>query len=139
MVLMEEVNLIIFIASPRLESLDEMERRNIYLCDIPLFDVTRELVLLNQQRIAEIEVSKKLDETQAAMKKTSRAIAIEKERADQLLYQMLPEKVATQLKEGKKVAAGKPIIDISGALDRADSKSRMSPVTIYGNVLPILR
>ena len=107
--LMEEVNLIIFIASPRLESLDEMERRNIYLCDIPLFDVTRELVLLNQQRIAEIEVSKKLDETQAAMKKTSRAIAIEKERADQLLYQMLPEKVATQLKEGKKVAAGKPI------------------------------
>lgn len=106
MILMEEIDHIIYIASPLLESLDEMKERNIYLCDIPLFDVTRELVLLNQQRIAEIEVSKKLDETQAAVKKTSLALANEKERADQLLYQMLPKKVAMQLKEGKKVAAG---------------------------------
>ena len=50
------INHIIFIGSPRLESLNEMQERNMYLSDIPLYDVTRELILLNQQRIAEIEV-----------------------------------------------------------------------------------
>lgn len=30
---------------------------NVFLSDIPLYDVTRELVLLNQQRIAEIDVA----------------------------------------------------------------------------------
>ncbi|KAF6018441.1 Gucy1b2 [Bugula neritina] len=45
-----------FIGSPRIESLADLKKHNIYLSDIPLYDVTRELVLLNQQRIAEIEV-----------------------------------------------------------------------------------
>ena len=45
-----------FIGSPRIESLADLKMHNIYLSDIPLYDVTRELVLLNQQRIAEIEV-----------------------------------------------------------------------------------
>ena len=46
----------IFIGSPRLSSLNELEEKNMHLSDIPLYDVTRELVLLNQQRIAEIEI-----------------------------------------------------------------------------------
>ena len=47
----------IFIGSPRLTSLDELMEMDVYLADIPLYDVTRELVLLNQQRIAEIDVA----------------------------------------------------------------------------------
>lgn len=45
-----------FIGSPRIEKLADLRDNNIYLSDIPIYDVTRELVLLNQQRIAEIEV-----------------------------------------------------------------------------------
>jgi len=56
MIHMIDIGYIIFIGSPRLESLNEMQERNMYLSDIPLYDVTRELILLNQQRIAEIEV-----------------------------------------------------------------------------------
>ena len=56
MIYMEEEKQIIFIGSPRLSSLNELMECNVYLSDIPLYDVTRELVLLNQQRIAEIEV-----------------------------------------------------------------------------------
>ena len=56
MIFMEEIKQIIFIGSPRLTSLNELMECNVYLSDIPLYDVTRELVLLNQQRIAEIEV-----------------------------------------------------------------------------------
>ena len=52
----DDTDTIIFVGSPRLESLNEMIDRKLFLSDIPLFDVTRELVLLNQQRMAEIEI-----------------------------------------------------------------------------------
>ena len=47
---------VIFIGSPRLSSLNEMIERKLYFSDIPMYDVTRELVLHNQQRMAEIAV-----------------------------------------------------------------------------------
>ena len=47
---------VIFIGSPRLSSLNEMMERKLYFSDIPLYDVTRELVLHNQQRMAEIDI-----------------------------------------------------------------------------------
>ena len=56
MIWLSDVGHMIFIGSPRLSSLNEMLERNMYISDIPGYDVTRELVLLNQQRIAEIEV-----------------------------------------------------------------------------------
>ncbi len=56
MVWIEEIDHVIFIGSPRVASLTELMDSNMFLSDIPIYDVTRELVLLNQQRIAEIEV-----------------------------------------------------------------------------------
>lgn len=109
MVYMKDLGELIFIGSPRLTDLNEMLERNVFLCDIPIYDVTRELVLLNQQRTAEIEVSKKLDETLAELKKISLALDVEKQKTDMLLYQMLPEKVAKDLRDGKKCTARKSI------------------------------
>jgi hypothetical protein len=54
---MEHTRVMVFIASPRLTSLSELMDMKVYLADIPIYDVTRELVLLNQQRIAEIDVA----------------------------------------------------------------------------------
>ena len=51
--------------------------------------------------------SKKLDETTAELKRTSQALEVEKAKTDMLLYQMLPVKVADQLRDGKRVDAGK--------------------------------
>ena len=45
-----------FIGSPKLSGLNEMVEKRIFFSDIPNYDVTREMVLLNQQRIAEIEI-----------------------------------------------------------------------------------
>ena len=45
-----------FIGSPKLSGLTEMMEKRIFFSDIPNYDVTREMVLLNQQRIAEIEI-----------------------------------------------------------------------------------
>ncbi|XP_059144683.1 guanylate cyclase soluble subunit beta-2-like isoform X2 [Physella acuta] len=107
MIWMESNKLMIFIGSPRLTSLKEMKRMNVYMADIPLYDVTREMVLLYQQRNAEIDITKKLDETTAELKRTSKELEFEKQKTDRLLYQMLPEKVAIQLKNGQKVEAEK--------------------------------
>lgn len=57
MIWLEDINHMIFISSPRISSLTELMEMNVFLSDIPLYDVTRELVLLNQQRIAEIDVA----------------------------------------------------------------------------------
>ena len=47
---------LMFIGSPRLVSLDDLKEKRMFLSDIPRYDVTRELLLLNQQRIAELEL-----------------------------------------------------------------------------------
>ncbi|XP_041349323.1 guanylate cyclase soluble subunit beta-2-like [Gigantopelta aegis] len=107
MMWLEDTRHMIFIGSPRLTSLDELMEMNVFLADIPLYDVTRELVLLNQQRIAEIDVAKQLEETTNALKKTSEELEKEKKKTDLLLYQLLPPKVANQLKNGKQVEAEK--------------------------------
>ena len=57
MIWLADTKHMIFIGSPRLTSLNELIEMNVYLADIPLYDVTRELVLLNQQRIAEIDIA----------------------------------------------------------------------------------
>ena len=54
---LKDINHMIFISSPRLSSLTELLEMNVFLADIPIYDVTRELVLLNQQRIAEIDIA----------------------------------------------------------------------------------
>ncbi|PVD25336.1 hypothetical protein C0Q70_15836 [Pomacea canaliculata] len=105
MIWLEDEQRVMFIGSPRLKSLDEMKRMNIYMADIPLFDVTREIVLLYEQRNAEIGITQKLDLTMAELTRTSLALEVEKRKTEQLLHQMLPPKVAMQLKNGDIVEA----------------------------------
>jgi len=50
--------------------------------------------------------SKRLDETTAELKKTAIELENEKLKTDRLLHEMLPVKVANQLKQGKTVEAG---------------------------------
>lgn len=57
MLWIDDLRLMMYVCSPRLSSLLELKQLNIYLSDIPLYDVTRELILLNQQRIAEIDIA----------------------------------------------------------------------------------
>nr|KAG5699516.1 hypothetical protein BaRGS_020075 [Batillaria attramentaria] len=107
MVWMRQSQFMMFIASPRLTSLNELMDMNMYLSDIPIFDLTRDLVLLNQQRMAEIDVAKKLDETTAMLRETSHALEEEKKKTETLLFQMMPKKIAQKLTRGQVVEAEK--------------------------------
>ncbi|KAK7488573.1 hypothetical protein BaRGS_00020190 [Batillaria attramentaria] len=105
MIWFEEEQRMMFIGSPRLKSLKEMKEMDVYMADIPLFDVTREIVLLYEQRNAEIGITQKLDMMTAELKRTSLALEVERHKTEQLLHQMLPPKVAIQLKNGENVEA----------------------------------
>ena len=53
--------------------------------------------------------SSKLEETTAALEIMARDLESEKAKTDLLLHQMLPPKVADQLREGKPVEAGESL------------------------------
>lgn len=107
MVWMESLRCMVYLCSPKLRSLQELEERGLHLADIAQHDTTRDLILLNQQRLAEIELSNQLERKKEELRILSRHLEIEKKKTETLLYAMLPHHVANQLKEGKKVEAGK--------------------------------
>ncbi|XP_031217329.1 guanylate cyclase soluble subunit beta-2 isoform X1 [Mastomys coucha] len=106
MIWMESLKCMIFMCSPKLRSLQELEESKMHLSDIAPHDTTRDLILLNQQRLAEMELSCQLEKKKEELRVLSNHLAIEKKKTETLLYAMLPEHVANQLKEGRKVAAG---------------------------------
>ena len=53
-----------------------------------------------------LNIRKRLDETTAALTTMSKALEIEKKKTDDLLHEMLPAKVATELLAGRTVDAG---------------------------------
>lgn len=95
-----------FICSPVVEKLTDLKNRGLFISDIPLHDMTRELLLLNEQRLAEFQLSKQLEETTAQLQATSVALEMEKVKADNLLHSMLPPLVSDRLRNGDKVEAG---------------------------------
>ncbi len=77
-----------------------------HLSYIAPHDATRDLILLNQQRLAEMELSNQLVRKNEKLHQLSKHLEAEKQKTEKLLYAMLPKHVANQLKEGKKVEAG---------------------------------
>lgn len=54
---------------------------------------------------------KQLDETTAKLKLTSKALENEQKKTEELLSQMLPKKIADDLKNGRQVKAGTLRVD----------------------------
>ncbi|XP_042152725.1 guanylate cyclase soluble subunit beta-2 [Oncorhynchus tshawytscha] len=106
MVWMESLGCMVYLCSPKLRSLQELEERGLHISDIAQHDTTRDLILLNQQRLAEMELSNQLERKKEELRILSRHLEAEKKKTETLLYAMLPRHVANQLKEGKRVEAG---------------------------------
>ncbi|XP_030599348.1 guanylate cyclase soluble subunit beta-2 [Archocentrus centrarchus] len=106
MIWMSSLHCMLYQASPLLRSLQELEEMHMHISDIAPHDVTRDLILLNHQRLAEMELSNQLERKKEELRILSQHLEEEKKKTENLLYAMLPKHVANQLKEGKKVEAG---------------------------------
>uniref|UniRef100_A0A3Q0QTW6 guanylate cyclase n=1 Tax=Amphilophus citrinellus TaxID=61819 RepID=A0A3Q0QTW6_AMPCI len=103
MIWMSSLHCMLYQASPLLRSLQELEEMHMHISDIAPHDVTRDLILLNHQRLAEMELSNQLERKKEELRILSQHLEEEKKKTENLLYAMLPKHVANQLKEGKKV------------------------------------
>ncbi|XP_068460255.1 guanylate cyclase soluble subunit beta-2-like [Clinocottus analis] len=106
MLWMESLGCMLYLCSPKLRSLQELQDVGLHLADLAQHDVTRDLVLLNQQRLAEMELTNQLERKKEELRILSQHLEAEKEKTETLLYAMLPRHIANQLKDGQSVEAG---------------------------------
>lgn len=88
----------VFTCSPRVRSMEEMRQFGVFMSDIPSHDSCSDLVMLSELRVAEAELSQRIETLNLQLE-------MERKRSDQLLYQMLPVPVADSLRCGTKVPA----------------------------------
>ncbi|KAG0419216.1 hypothetical protein HPB47_004272 [Ixodes persulcatus] len=144
MLYVPETELMLFLCSPSVLNLDDLNRRGLYLSDIPLHDATRDLVLLSEQFEAEYKLTKNLEILTDKLQQTYRELEDEKKKTDRLLYSILPPSVANELRHHRPVAAKKydcVTILFSGIVgfsaycaQHSDSKGAMKIVKLLNDI-----
>ena len=76
-----------------------------YLSDIPIYDTTRDLILLSEQHTAENVLKMKLKTLNNSLASTCEELEYEQKLADKLLYSILPPTVADDLRAKRPVLA----------------------------------
>uniref|UniRef100_A0A1I8GEI2 guanylate cyclase n=5 Tax=Macrostomum lignano TaxID=282301 RepID=A0A1I8GEI2_9PLAT len=138
-----EPDLLVFLGSLRVANLDQMQQDSLFMSDIPLFDVTRELITINQQQKADHTINQKLNEATTQLFKMTLALEEERQKTDNLLYQMLPKRVAESLRNGERVDAEKFSMvtvlfsDIVGFTDICSGSSPEAVITMLNSIFTL--
>ncbi len=105
MIYLPEVEAMLFLCSPRVKRLKDLEQRGLYLSDIPIHDATRGLLMMGQAAESEFENSIRLEELVMELRAVQESLEDEKRRMSDLLHEMLPVSVADRLMAGQSVEA----------------------------------
>lgn len=112
MIDLPESSCMLFLGSPRVESLEQLQGRGLYLSDIPLYDATRGLILVSEQALAQDGLKKKMEQLKTELQDASQELAREKRKTEDLLESIFPRDVAKKLIHRKAVPA-KFVNDVS--------------------------
>lgn len=75
-----------------------------YINDLSMHDSSRDLVLVGTQQSAELKLALDQEKQKSkALEDSMKKLDIEMKRTDQLLYQMIPKKIADRLRSGEPV------------------------------------
>ncbi|CAJ0598529.1 unnamed protein product [Cylicocyclus nassatus] len=96
---------VMYLCSPYITSIPELLQEGLRLSAMPLYDATRDLILLNQQRLCDVEENLGLEAFHEQLESMAKDLEVEKAKTDALLSEMLPSSVAHQLKAGQAVDA----------------------------------
>uniref|UniRef100_A0A7I4Z4G6 guanylate cyclase n=1 Tax=Haemonchus contortus TaxID=6289 RepID=A0A7I4Z4G6_HAECO len=105
MVLIDEGSYILYISSVNVTTVRELIERNLHISDMQRHDGTRDLIMLNQSRMSQVELNRKLEDTTKCLKKMANELEIEKQKTDELLCELMPSSIADALRQGKMVEA----------------------------------
>uniref|UniRef100_A0A0N4ZD30 guanylate cyclase n=1 Tax=Parastrongyloides trichosuri TaxID=131310 RepID=A0A0N4ZD30_PARTI len=105
MVHLENTDYILYLCSLSVTTVREMVVNNLFLSDMQKHDGTRDLIMLNQSRMSQVELNRKLEETTKSLKRMAMDLEIETQRTDELLCQLMPATVAEGLRQGKTIEA----------------------------------
>ena len=105
MIHLPESDCILFLCSPRVQSIHDLDSRGLYLSDIPIHDATRGLLMMSQSATTEFRHVVQLEEVIGQLNIAQRSLEEEKGRMRDLLHQMLPISVADSLMAGQMIEA----------------------------------
>ncbi|CAN7992374.1 unnamed protein product [Ixodes pacificus] len=98
---LKESDVILFLGVPLLSGLQELQDAGLYLEDLCMHDMTRDIVLAGWQHGANLEVSYREQERKTQNLEENLVRLDEwRKRGDDLLYSMLPKSVADSLRQG---------------------------------------
>ncbi|KAL1418072.1 hypothetical protein MTO96_005830 [Rhipicephalus appendiculatus] len=98
---LHESDVILFLGVPLLSGLDELQMAGLYLEDLCIHDMTRDIVLAEWQHGANLEVSYSEQERKSrTLEENLVRLEAWRQRGDELLYSMIPKSVADRLRRG---------------------------------------
>uniref|UniRef100_A0AC35U7X7 Guanylate cyclase n=1 Tax=Rhabditophanes sp. KR3021 TaxID=114890 RepID=A0AC35U7X7_9BILA len=93
----------LFLNSIEISTVKELTEKNIYLNDMALYDVKRDVVLLQQSRTCQQLLNSRLETTVQNLKKMTAELDSHRSKSSELLYDAIPPQIASVLKQGHKV------------------------------------
>ncbi|CAD5216121.1 unnamed protein product [Bursaphelenchus xylophilus] len=105
MMLLSNGEHMIYLGSPYVTTIPELLTNSLRLSSFPLHDATRDLILLNQQRLNDVDDNIQLEANNERLEDMAAEIELEKKRNETLLKEVLPVSVADQLLQGASVDA----------------------------------
>ncbi|PAV90226.1 hypothetical protein WR25_08311 isoform E [Diploscapter pachys] len=103
MMLLSTKKHLIYLCSPYVTSINELMQFGMRLTAMPMHDATRDLILLNQQRLSDVEVNLQLEANNEQLEAMARDLEEEKNKTDVILKDMLPAQIANKLMEGEHI------------------------------------
>ena len=105
MIYLPESDCMLFLCSPRVSSIKDLDQRGLYLSDIPMHDATRGLLMMSQTAASEFHNIVQLEELIGKLNVAQKSLEEEKGRMRDLLHQMLPVTIADSLMAGQMIEA----------------------------------
>ncbi|VDN56740.1 unnamed protein product [Dracunculus medinensis] len=82
-----------------------LAEQNLYISGMQLYDRSRDLIMLNQTRLAQVALNKMLEESTYTARHLGIQLAAEKKKTDDLLCELMPYVVVEALRHGKSFEA----------------------------------
>ncbi|XP_033752088.1 soluble guanylate cyclase 88E-like [Pecten maximus] len=98
---MEDWNMMVFLCTPLISGLTDLEKMGLYISDLNMYDNSRQMVMTGWQHSSVLEYSIEQQVKQSEkISETMRELDDWQHNSNMLLYNMIPETIAKDLKEG---------------------------------------